>query len=328
MLKYIRISNLRCIKEAKIEVAPITVLYGPNGSGKSTLQHGLAILREIVVNPNRPVEAFFDLGFASFGAFEQVVFDHNTRASIRLEIGVEAGPSEGSYGVHFGPEQATFGLQLRKPSDIHLLLEGFFPYPGNLRESTKAAFGELTADVQWNGIFAEVLGVREAGKAQQLARQLQACLNAPLALLRRTAFVHLKRGFSKPQYSSASWTPAMEDAVAMSLANNVRLQSGVSRYIEQTFGKEFRVTLKPETGFFTLNASDRATRLPTELVNDGFGINQVVYLLAVALGKDVSCVCIEEPEIHLHPLALRNLASVFVGCERRRARQDADHFHP
>ena len=44
------------------------------------------------------------------------------------------------------------------------------------------------------------------------------------------------------------------------------------------------------------------------MVNEGFGVNQLVYLLAKVLKKDSWIVCIEEPETHLHPEALTKLA--------------------
>ena len=67
MLKHIGIKNLRSIKAKKIETAPITILYGENGSGKSTVLHSLAIMKNIILNPNQAIDNFFNLGFASFG---------------------------------------------------------------------------------------------------------------------------------------------------------------------------------------------------------------------------------------------------------------------
>ena len=43
-------------------------------------------------------------------------------------------------------------------------------------------------------------------------------------------------------------------------------------------------------------------------MNEGFGVNQLVHLLAKVLHSDTGIVCIEEPEIHLHPSAIRKLA--------------------
>jgi predicted ATPase len=53
---------------------------------------------------------------------------------------------------------------------------------------------------------------------------------------------------------------------------------------------------------------DEDTGISTDLVNDGSGVNQVVYMLACSLYDDAKLICIEEPEAHLHPSALRRLA--------------------
>jgi predicted ATPase len=49
-----------------------------------------------------------------------------------------------------------------------------------------------------------------------------------------------------------------------------------------------------------------------DLVNDGFGTNQLVFLLAKALRKGQTTICIEEPEIHLHPSAIAKLVEVLI----------------
>ena len=50
--------------------------------------------------------------------------------------------------------------------------------------------------------------------------------------------------------------------------------------------------------------------MPGLLVNDGFGVNQVVYMLSKIHRPDVETVLIEEPEIHLHPTVIRKFARV------------------
>lgn len=45
-----------------------------------------------------------------------------------------------------------------------------------------------------------------------------------------------------------------------------------------------------------------------ELVNEGFGANQLVYLLSKALYNDHAIIGVEEPEIHLNPSTARRLA--------------------
>jgi predicted ATPase len=51
-------------------------------------------------------------------------------------------------------------------------------------------------------------------------------------------------------------------------------------------------------------------------------VNQLVFLLTKALRSDVRIVCIEEPEIHLHPSAQRKLAQALVDI----AQNENKHF--
>jgi predicted ATPase len=126
--------------------------------------------------------------------------------------------------------------------------------------------------------------------------------------------VPLKRGFSKPYYSPTPVSSLLitEDEIASSLSNDKYLVSRVSHYLEQILGRDFRVHTKPGTGIFSLDVTDKQTGVASELVNDGFGVNQTVHVLAQSLSTDCEWVCIEEPEIHLHPTAVRSLAAAFV----------------
>ena len=49
----LQVKNFRSIRDATVEVAPLTVVYGPNGSGKSSLIYGLLTLRNFLTNPGQ-----------------------------------------------------------------------------------------------------------------------------------------------------------------------------------------------------------------------------------------------------------------------------------
>ena len=48
----LHLQNFRSIRDARVEIAPLTVVYGPNGSGKSSLIYGLLTLRNFLTNPS------------------------------------------------------------------------------------------------------------------------------------------------------------------------------------------------------------------------------------------------------------------------------------
>ena len=107
-----------------------------------------------------------------------------------------------------------------------------------------------------------------------------------------------------------------EDAVGTLLATRRYLQSPVSNHLEEITNRTLRVFSPPGDPSFSINVEDRSTGLETELVNDGYGVNRVAWLLALALHDETKWMCIEEPETHLHPTAIRQLVKTFVKIMR------------
>ncbi len=319
------IRNFRSIREQDVELAPITVVYGPNGSGKSSLLYALLTLKNIILNPNQTPAGFFNYGFASFGGFESVVFDHQTGRSIALELILEREERTLSYKVAIGENTGEFALSLKKSEeiDIELQLPVSFPYPANQQAQASVASNNGSLNVTWNGITAQVQAEGPAPESQNAANKLATLLNELVEVLRKVSFVPLKRGFSQPQYSTVSISPMLstENEVASFISNNKYLVPKISLYLEQILGRDFRVNFVPGTAIFSLDATDKKTGVGSELVNEGFGVNQIVYVLARCLHRDAGWVCIEEPEIHLHPTAIRNLARALAQIAHEEEKQ-------
>jgi predicted ATPase len=71
--------------------------------------------------------------------------------------------------------------------------------------------------------------------------------------------------------------------------------------LEKILDRSFSVRPTIGTANFNLQSRDRSTAFVSDLVNEGFGTNQLVTILTKALRKEVGIICIEELEIHLHP---------------------------
>jgi energy-coupling factor transporter ATP-binding protein EcfA2 len=306
------VENFRSIRSEAIDLAPITVLYGPNAGGKSSLLYALACFRNIVVNPNQQTVGFFNLGSVNLGDFETVVFDHRKQEGILfcLEWSEEAAGL--SYKVSIGQDRGRFEIHSGKPYDFAMSLGVTFPYPAN--QLTKHSFKVDGAEIsiQWNGILAQSAAPPQS--VQQTGVELLERLNSRAEVLRNVTLVPLVRGFFKPQYSPVPPTPTMlnEDQVATYLATNRWALYEVSRHLEKILGRQLQYYAAPGTALFTLDSIDRESGAACALVNDGFGVNQVAYLLAYLVQREQRIVCFEEPEIHLHPSAVRNLAAVLA----------------
>ncbi len=314
------IKNFRSIKKQEIELAPITVVYGANGTGKSSLLYALLTLKNVVLNPNQIPSGFFNYTFVNLGGFEAVVFDHQPHSHIELGIALEKESLSLIYQVAIGEDKGSFTLSIEEKDGLRtkFQLPVSFPYPVNQQTQLSLPRNQRHFGVTWNGITAQVQAGVQDQEAQEEAGRLATSLNAPVEMLRKVGIVPLKRGFSKPNYSSVSVSPLMatEDEVATFLSTDKYLVSRVSFYLEQILGYDFRVNFKPGTAIFSLDSTDRKTGVASELVNEGFGVNQIVYFLARCLHRDTEWVCVEEPEIHLHPTAVRGVARALVQIMR------------
>jgi AAA15 family ATPase/GTPase len=109
MIKKIAVENFRSIEHAEVELAPLVVLYGPTASGKSSLLYAPLVLKNFIVNPNRPADGYFHIGFMDLGGFDQCVFNHE--GSRKVSVGVwfeEKAGQPASYKLSFSKDKGRF----------------------------------------------------------------------------------------------------------------------------------------------------------------------------------------------------------------------------
>jgi predicted ATPase len=314
-----------------VPLGKITVLTGPNNSGKSSIIYGLLTLKNVVLNPNQAMDSFLNLGFLSMGGFAQTVFLKKESSDITLGIEVSRNEIKSQYTCVLGKKKSSLSLRTLKPYNISLDVDVTFPYPANKTANVAVTGPFGRAQVVWNGITPTInvvpipereMLVSEVKESESIkggsAESLQESINAPIEELRGVDFIPLRRGFTKPSYSSVPMQPQLlnEDELATLLATDPDLEGKVGHYLEKMVDRAFRVRTVLGTANFNLHSRDRGTSFVCDLVNEGFGTNQLVTILTKSLRDSTHTVCIEESEIHLHPELMDKLVDVFVSISQ------------
>ena len=315
----LRLENFRSIRDATVEIAPLTVVYGPNGSGKSSLIYGLLTLRNFFTNPAQNVPSLFSYPTISLGGLREVVRNHAEDEVVALSLGIGIKQWSTAVTLSIGESGGVVGFSSSQAPEppVEMSLDVPFPYHGdqqgygidNILWSTRdGEVNESPVQLTWNGINVgigrDVLGIDPVTVANYLTYA-----NSSIELARGTGFVPLRRGFATPVYSVSNVTPSLatDVEVASLLATDRFLEYAVSEHLEVVADRQLRARLQVGTSSFNLDSVPRNGGTPVAMVNEGFGINQLVHMLTVCLYSKTKIVAIEEPEIHLHPSMIRKL---------------------
>ena len=318
MITKLFLRNFRGIAKDELELGKVTVLTGPNNSGKSSIIYGLLAMKNVVLNSNQSLDSFLNLGFINLGGFSQSVYLKDEDSNINLGIDVSNASAGSRYTVTLGKKKSELSIKTLKPHQISMTLEVGFPYPVNKTTGSelKRDFGVIK--VTWNGITSNIaidkVETVKDDDVQNFIDGISNSLNAPIEELRAVDFISLRRGFIKPNYSSVPMQQQLltDDELATLLATDRDLEGKVANYLEKIVDRSFSVRATIGTANFNLQSRDRSTGFVCDLINEGFGTNQLVTILTRALRKEMKTICIEECEIHLHPELMDKLVDVLI----------------
>jgi energy-coupling factor transporter ATP-binding protein EcfA2 len=330
MITSIKLENFKCFRKIEVNPRPITVFVGPNGSGKSSVLQAMALLKQSVGRNALLIQGnSFD-----FAEINQITpkFPEMT-GLMHIEFGGSV-KRTGLTGMGFvehvhyryAPNFAGNGRLVSLSGDIEFTFEG--------RSTLMSAFesgeftnniriGEFIAHPARTNTIATVLkinawtGLTPEGHIQETINEL---MDTPTSVLKATKFTPAVRGFVRPLYSlgpelsnDVSFRGGLntqEDQTATNLIYLQMSEGKISDFLKRVTGMGLRVNLIPPRAI-ELHATTPIGNV--NIIAEGFGTNGLIFLFyQLASASKGATVMIEEPEIHLHPRAQADLASVLM----------------
>jgi len=337
------IKNFRGIKNpSTIPIKPITLFIGPNSSGKSSCLHSLACLSQTLKIPNnsRALSPDDEYAHVHLGRFIEVIHSKSYSDCIGLGISIDPiryrEPSSDRRRLTFkqGLGEARYEFKSTKRTQDIYLHTAYLKVGDYEFEVTKIATGyrvlhkasrRVTKFTLKNGfIFDESSGF-SFGSAEEFANfipfnNLQRAIQKELL---NTLYLGPFRQPPARRYATRGSSPievgAQGESAVTLLANEI-IQSKSRTHIRQIAGwlhscglangLEVRRLARSDMFDVSLRLAD-GSEFP--LADLGYGVSQVLPVFAqCSFAPEGSTLLFEQPELHLHPLAARPLANVFI----------------
>lgn len=331
----------------RVTLAPVTLVLGTNSSGKSSLIQSLLLLKQTVESPDRTIH--LNLGgddatdLFNFGDFKSIhkqgARDRHFSIDFsfkRISAGqrrerVKAGRFAASYTRNSAGSPVIKDLRLQDSEDGHCF---------RTERETRGAFSVFVDDA-WLDKSRDYAPERSIafsrpalsllGDKGNLAEDISLAIDSELKAL--TYLGPLRRqperdyvwNRAQPGKIGIDGRHAIDALLASTLLHRAqspernRILNSVSNWLQ-------KMNLADQLRLHQVGRSNRyevvvdSHKVSANLRDVGIGVSQVLPVLTVAFfAPPGSTVVLEEPEIHLHPLAQSLLAELFaeVSLERR-----------
>jgi len=351
MFKNLTLTNFKAWGGATpIQLAPVTMLLGTNSSGKSSILQSLLLLKQTIASPDRTIH--LNLGgdeandFFNFGNFHDVISKGATERSFGVSVSIERPDKliqqgsrwigelrecdiDLSYCMTSAGAPNVSVLEMRATDKrLRLVRKEKGAYSLYVDDETEAR-GKSRLMAPERSVSFSIDALSALGNDAKLAQDISLLISrefqsmAYLGPLRRKPERDYVWNKSRPGDLGADGAGVMNALLASEL---LKQQDDLS----EDLLKEVSHWLK------AMNVADRlelrqlgrSSRYEIIIHNDGIatnlrdvgiGVSQVLPVLTLAyFAPKGSTVLLEEPEIHLHPLAQCILAELFVTVARRR----------
>jgi predicted ATPase len=345
LINRLRLRNFKALKDVELILKPITILSGKNGSGKSSVFHALGVLKE---SSNSQSAVELNLPFIDLGSYRDIIGDAN---KCTIEIGGKRtyrSVSDRLTSVDYSCN-LTFDIngmlsyESELKSDelkIEKFTNSYHKSRGGGLVPTKIIVNDLEFTLQavnqvgWvfsvgpyrtlkEGIVLSDHDREEIAAAQKSMNDLGMII---YSMLENVHIVPVIRGLVEPYYTLLDRTPAathkaslrdIGDNFSSKLAYNKKLQKKISDLAEKITNVRIEVELLAGHRLGLRN-----TLKDINMVNEGFGSNQLLFVLeSLVSANRESLIGIEEPEIHLHPTAQWELSNVICDIAKTENKQ-------
>lgn len=344
MFTRLRLRNFKAWTDTDdLSLRPLTMLLGTNSSGKSSLIQSLLLLKQTARSPDRTVH--LNLGgdevndLFNFGAFEDVLHQ-KAEAPRQFSIGfdfdnlgtgrVDRGSFECSYGQTASGSVAIQILALKTNGRQFKAVrreKGAFSILVDDEQSPRAK-GRGYAPERSIALSAEAIAILD--KDGQIVEDLSLAIRRELegiiylGPLRRKPERDYPWNKTRPGDVGSDGRGAIDALLASAILRGDEqnyVLDGVSRWLKKMgVADKLEVRQQGRSNRYELIVHRSGTAC--NLRDVGIGVSQVLPVLVVSyFAPKGSTIILEEPEIHLHPLAQSALAELFADVSRSRGVQ-------
>ena len=324
MITNIALQNFKCFRHISVAPKLITVFIGPNGTGKSGVLQALLLLKQSRNNVRRLILDGELIRFAPEAFMWQgpELRTDDVRLAVCWNSPTEIAEVQGPVKVAVDLRYLSTGRLSADHGSTKLMTHG------EEYELTFARDGRRSQAITPGGVlsYSVLLGINSfralsgSGSVDPNLPLWNQLSQVPEKTLANLKMVPAARGLTRGVYdlgpessediSGADGLGAQEDNTATTLAYSRREVEKVSHLMKQITGVGFRVDTVPPQSAKPVSESLAGD---LSILAEGFGTNALVHLLfEIVRTVPRATVLIEEPEIHLHPKAQADLASVLV----------------
>lgn len=340
MISMVRLKNFKTWEDTgEIKLSPVTLLLGTNSSGKSSILQSLLLLKQTVRSTDRMIH--LNMGgddqhdIFNFGTFQDVLYKDAAERQFELYFDFSVDSREiRDIKFHSVYRQDSKGgvvqdqLELRTGDKKFRFIRrerGAYSFVLN-DEKMPFDKGRYWAPERSTGFSAEALSC--AGVSSSMLQDISLAIQKEMAALvylgpiRRKPERDYQWNKTNPSEMGFDGQKAVDILLASASSRNNKNSSDILESVSKW------LNLMGVAEHIKLKQVGRSSRYEVVIVQDGLesnlrdvgiGVSQIlpVLILAYFVPKG-STILLEEPEIHLHPLAQSVLAEFFVEVSQAR----------